>query len=451
MHNTPHRRRRFLRRGSPAFIAVSALGAAALVGVGIAALQLGGSEAALTGDDPAATQFEALQRDLGLSAGEAATLYAQQDEARGVQSELQENLGDAYGGAVFDVETGELRVGVTDAAAMDEVEATGAQAWVMDYGEEALSEAVANLNLVDAEDVTSWYVDLAADEVVIEVPEGRTSAGEALAGTAGVDAAMVRVEETSTQYQTLEADPEDPVDPEDPAEPGETDIVGGLAYITGAAQCSVGFSVDGGFVTAGHCGPAGTQTQGPDGVVEGSIFPGAADMAFVSSDDTPTALVSQHQEGGFLEVTGSEEAPVGSAVCRSGATTGFFCGVIEATDVTVQYPEGTVDGLTATTVCAEPGDSGGPYVSDTQAQGVTSGGAGDCGGGPATTFFQPVNSILAEFGLSLATAADGGAPPEDPAEPEAPEDEAPGEETPGDQLPEAPEDEEGSSGTSTQN
>jgi streptogrisin C len=55
-------------------------------------------------------------------------------------------------------------------------------------------------------------------------------------------------------------------------------------------------------------------------------------------------------------------------------------------------------------VCAEPGDSGGPFVSGTQAQGVTSGGSGDCTSG-GTTFFQPVNPILSDFGLTLKTTA----------------------------------------------
>jgi streptogrisin C len=59
--------------------------------------------------------------------------------------------------------------------------------------------------------------------------------------------------------------------------------------------------------------------------------------------------------------------------------------------------------MTQTTVCAEPGDSGGSFFSGDQAQGVTSGGSGDCRGG-GTTFFQPVNEILQTFGLSLNTA-----------------------------------------------
>jgi streptogrisin C len=54
-------------------------------------------------------------------------------------------------------------------------------------------------------------------------------------------------------------------------------------------------------------------------------------------------------------------------------------------------------------VCAEPGDPGGSFVSGDQAQGVTSGGSGDCSSG-GTTFFQPVNEILSALRLTLVTS-----------------------------------------------
>ncbi|URN13576.1 S1 family peptidase [Streptomyces radiopugnans] len=94
--------------------------------------------------------------------------------------------------------------------------------------------------------------------------------------------------------------------------------------------------------------------------------------------------------------------PVGSSVCRSGSTTGWHCGTIEQHDVTVQYGQGDVHGLTRTTVCAEPGDSGGPYITGDQAQGVTSGGSGNCTTG-GTTFYQPVEPVLEAYGLTLVT------------------------------------------------
>lgn len=102
-------------------------------------------------------------------------------------------------------------------------------------------------------------------------------------------------------------------------------------------------------------------------------------------------------------MTGTEVAPIGASVCRSGATTGFACGEITAIDETVNYGEGRiVRGLTRTSVCAEPGDSGGPFVSGTQAQGVTSGGIGGCASG-GTTFFQPINEAATKLGVTVVT------------------------------------------------
>ena len=86
--------------------------------------------------------------------------------------------------------------------------------------------------------------------------------------------------------------------------------------------------------------------------------------------------------------------------------------MITAKNSTVRYPEGTVSGLTRTTACAEPGDSGGAWISGNQAQGITSGGNGNCTFG-GTTYFQPINPALRAYGLTLTTT---GAPaPSNPA------------------------------------
>ena len=53
-----------------------------------------------------------------------------------------------------------------------------------------------------------------------------------------------------------------------------------------------------------------------------------------------------------------------------------------------------------TTVCAEPGDSGGSLYGGTTALGLTSGGSGNCTTG-GTTFFQPVTEPLSVYGVSV--------------------------------------------------
>jgi streptogrisin C len=138
------------------------------------------------------------------------------------------------------------------------------------------------------------------------------------------------------------------------------------------------------------------------GTFQASSFPGN-DYAWVAVNSgwTPQPWVNNYS-GGNVTVAGSQEAGIGASVCRSGRTTGWRCGVIQAQNVTINYAAGPVYGATQTNACAEPGDSGGSWVSGTEAQGVTSGGSGDCTAG-GETYFQPVNEILSTYGVSLIT------------------------------------------------
>lgn len=104
--------------------------------------------------------------------------------------------------------------------------------------------------------------------------------------------------------------------------------------------------------------------------------------------------------GGPTPFHGSTEAPVGSAVCLAGLSTGYHCGTITARNVTVAFPTGTVTGLARTTVCTEPGDAAATFVSNGQAQGVLIGASGNCTSG-GTSFFAPINPILAAHALHL--------------------------------------------------
>ncbi|HEU5270682.1 MAG TPA: S1 family peptidase, partial [Jatrophihabitans sp.] len=85
---------------------------------------------------------------------------------------------------------------------------------------------------------------------------------------------------------------------------------------------------------------------------------------------------------------------------RSGRTTGWRCGTIQAKNVTVNYAQGAVYGMTQSNACAEGGDSGGPLFNGTIALGLTSGGSGNCSSG-GTTFFQPVTEALSAYGVSV--------------------------------------------------
>ena len=376
---------------------VSAIGTGALaLGMAIAVAPSAGASplpAEPVTDDTATTMQEALERDFGLTPFGAEELLQAQAEAFEVDAEATEAAGDHYAGSLFDTDTHELTVLLTDAEVATAVEATGAETSVVSYGTEGLAEVIDDLDEAGAPSgVVGWYPDVESDTVVIETTD--LAEAESLVESANVDASAVEIEETDETPQLY------------------ADIVGGDAYYMGGGRCSIGFAAtdssgNDGFVTAGHCGTVGTSAQSEDGsgsgVFDQSIFPGN-DAAFVSatSNWTVTNLVNTY-DGGTQEVSGSSQAPVGSAICRSGSTTGWHCGSIEARGQTVSYPEGTVQELTRTNVCAEPGDSGGSFISGDQAQGVTSGGSGNCSSG-GTTYYQEVTPMLNTWNLTLVTS-----------------------------------------------
>lgn len=174
------------------------------------------------------------------------------------------------------------------------------------------------------------------------------------------------------------------------------------------SRCTAGFAAtasSGGYLIAGAaCGkPGDTVSSGGRlvGVVSATQFPPDGAIVIRVTDTTGWRLVgSIPPADGKMTITGSAEAPVGASVCRYGRTTGWRCGVIQAKNQTISFPEGTLHGLTRTSICAEPGDGGGPFVSGTQAQGVLIGGSGDCASG-GTSYFLPVNPVLAAYGLTI--------------------------------------------------
>ncbi|MFI6428009.1 S1 family peptidase [Promicromonospora sp. NPDC050880] len=326
----------------------------------------------------------AMERDLGLSAAEAVDRLAVQETLADTQHSLEKSLGASYGGAWVEGADA-LHVAVTDAAEAATVRAAGATPVTVDNSLTALDAWTADLDgALSSSDVTSYHVDVETNEIVVDVVEGATADVAAAVAEAGVPASAVSLTEATERPRTF------------------ADVIGGEAYfIDGSARCSVGFAVTGGFVSAGHCGSVGSTASEPSGTFEVSEFPGS-DYSYVSVDsDTPVGVVDDWN-GGTVAVEGSTPAAVGASVCRSGSTTGWHCGTIEALNATVNYAEGTVTGLIQTDVCAEPGDSGGSLLAGSQAQGMTSGGSGNCSSG-GQTFFQPVGEALSAAGVDLLT------------------------------------------------
>ncbi|MGW6917211.1 carbohydrate-binding protein [Kitasatospora sp. NPDC054939] len=344
----------------------------------------------------------AMQRDLGLTAGQARARLVNEAEAGARAAGLQQRLAGFAGAWVDGADSGTLTVATTRAGEAAAIRAAGARAAVVPHALSALDTAKAALDRAAAASPPTgspvWYVDVRTNALTVEATSA--AAAERLAAAAGVDRALVKVVTVTEAPRPLH------------------DIRGGDAYyMNGSGRCSVGFAVTRGttqgFATAGHCGRPGTTTTGFNQVAQGSFqasqFPGS-DMAWVATNANWTATPYVKGSGGAnVQVAGSVLQPVGSSVCRSGSTTGWHCGTVQQHNTSVTYQEGTVSGVTRTTVCAEPGDSGGSYISGSQAQGVTSGGSGTCSSG-GTTYFQPLNPILQGYGLTLKTGDAGPGP-----------------------------------------
>lgn len=338
----------------------------------------------------------AMKRDLGLDAMQATARVAREVAASEVIEQLRTSTGASFAGAWI-AEDGTTVVGITDAALAGEVTAAGATPTILANSLSKLQDAKAALDnqdiskaktLVADSGIAAYYVDVAANKLVFEALSGSTAHAEALAAQVGLAASEFEVRTVESMPTTLAT------------------VRGGDAYIINqAARCSIGFAVTTGFVSAGHCGTVGssaTTSSGASlGTFSGSVFPGSADMSYIRTVSGTTLSGTINGYGSAdLPVSGSTAAAVGSSICRSGSTSGVHCGTVRALGATVTYAEGRVTGLTQTSVCAEPGDSGGSYYTGAQAQGVTSGGSGDCTVG-GTTYFQPVNEILSTYGLTL--------------------------------------------------
>ncbi|GAB2967993.1 S1 family peptidase [Saccharothrix stipae] len=334
---------------------------------------------------------EAMKRDFGLTAEGVQTRLAQEEKARGAEVVARKLYGSAYAGSWFDPATGKLAVAVAGDAAVDK---TGLDVTVVPVAH-SYAQLDAAKTALDRQagkaaptGVNGWYVDVRTNAVVVTVNRNK------------VDAAVgTFLDEAKALHRAVR------VVEEDHSPVPYADVVGGWPYwINNAGRCSIGFAVYGGFVTAGHCGTPGAQATDQNGALygyfAGSTFP-YYDYAWVRTGAGVNLWgYMEGYNGYWYYVRGSAQVPVGSGVCRSGSTTGMWCNYIQARNQTVNYPQGVVYNLTRTNVCAQPGDSGGSWLSSNQAQGVTSGGSGNCSTG-GTTYYQEVNPILAAYGLSL--------------------------------------------------
>ncbi|MES4906923.1 MULTISPECIES: S1 family peptidase [unclassified Streptomyces] len=310
-------------------------------------------------------------------------------EAGQTAAALIADLKDGAAGAYYDAEARKLVVNVLDRAAADQVREAGAEARVVKYSLAQLGAARAVLKDKATIPGTSWSVDPRTDKVVV---------------TADSTVGGARLDRLNKVADGLG----DKVEVRRSAGTFRTFIAGGDPIWGQGGRCSLGFNVVKGgepyFLTAGHCTEAissWSESQGgPEiGKNAGSSFPGN-DYGLVKYTGDTEHPSEVNLYGGTQAITKAGEATVGQKVRRSGSTTQVHDGEVTGLDATVNYQEGTVEGLIQTTVCAEPGDSGGSLFAGDTALGLTSGGSGDCSSG-GETFFQPVPEALEALGAEI--------------------------------------------------
>ncbi|MEU8548981.1 S1 family peptidase [Streptomyces roseoverticillatus] len=312
-----------------------------------------------------------------LSASEATTLASQ--------------LTKGTAGSYYDAKARKLVVNVLDETGAMAARAKGVETRLVKHSLAELNSARQTLKDRATIPGTSWSLDPKSNKVVVTAD--RTVKGAKLHQLTAVVKSLgdkAEIRHSRGEFKKLSAN--------------------GDAIWDNDGQCSLGFNVvkDGHpyFLTAGHCGKAGTTWSdekggSPIGTTEDSQYPGN-DYAIVKyTGNTPHPSEVNLYNGSYQKITKAGEATVGQKVFRSGSTTQVHDGKVTGLDETVNYVDGdTVEGLIKTTVCAEPGDSGGALYDRETALGLTSGGSGDCSSG-GETFFQPVPEALKAYGAQI--------------------------------------------------
>ena len=304
---------------------------------------------------------------------------------------LQKDLGeDRTAGIYVDHDSGNMVVTVTDEKAADRVRDAGGIAKLVKRSEHQLEKVTALLAKKAKIAGTSWGINPKTNKVDVTYDttvnlEERTKLKDVIdeAGEAAVD-----TEKTGLLRPF---------------------IAGGDAILGASSRCSLGFNVLRGgvrhFLTAGHCGKTIATWSTPSASTIGFSFP-SDDYALVTyTGSTATAPVTATgnvdlYNGTFQEISSAANAVVGQTAKKSGSTTHVSTGSVQGLNQTVNYPQGTVSGLIRTSVCAQPGDSGGALFAGTVALGLVSGGSGSCSTG-GTVYYQPIGEVLSKYGATI--------------------------------------------------
>jgi streptogrisin C len=384
------------------------------------------TETAPTPDPAVLAEVEALY---GISEDAAVSRLAKEFAAAETARYIEGRNLSNYVGSWFDPVSMSLMVATTDAADSSAIRRAGAAPVVVTHSLADLEAAQARLNelLATSASLRTVSIDVPTNALVV----GATDVTEAarLIGDAQLDV-EVRVElvpDTDNGFSSnlLGADrtrnftwPLDSHGQKSPCSVGASaEKVNGATYTAG-------------YATAGHCGQTGNSIVANDGVtsvgtVMQSTYNYTTGTATNNEDggwvQTLATWTTQPQINGYtsgvLNVSGTWAgllfAPVGTTVCRYGATSGGpHCGQITSRTATYS-PTSSItlyNMIKVHSMCVEPGDSGGPLVmTGNQVQGTVTGSLNpqDCSI-PYSTFdvyFQPIGTTLARAQTSLSVPA----------------------------------------------
>ena len=341
-------------------------------------------------------RLKAMVRDLKITKKQAQNRIKVEKRATKLEKKLKKKLGKRYAGLWVSKNGKKIVVGVTTKKAAKTVRKAGATPKLVKRNLTALNKQSSKLRGTKAssrKNVSAWWTDPTTNKLVIQAKSKR--AAERAIKAAGLSADSVAIEVSDVEYTPYR------------------DYWGGDP-LTG---CTIAFAVHGGFLTAGHCVPSGAGAGHPlntnlngtrIGTVRAHQFGGGIDAAWATNEGgwNGAARVTHWNGGGGVDIKGSNEAPIGGHMCKSGMTTKWTCGYLQQKNITVNYNNGANPVVAhRASFCSGAGDSGGAVVWNDQAQGILSGGGG--GGNDCFTVYQPLNPILQKWNLTLTTAGNG--------------------------------------------
>ncbi|MEV1155122.1 S1 family peptidase [Micromonospora chokoriensis] len=330
---------------------------------------------------------EAIAEQRGISRDAAEKLLSAENANVRLANRLTTELGASSGGAYLS--NGDLVVTVTDAAAAAKVTAAGAKARRVARGERQLQTIQRTLEAAASEPNTTWGVDPQTNQVVVSLPAAgaKNAVQRSVARTFG---AAVRFETSDGQIQPNV----------------------GISSADALGGCSVGFTAtDFTFnyiITAGHCTrgfPHWTLPNGQDvGPSLESNYPeNDFGLIWMNGPSVWATGVINLWNNMSRSIHGWATAVSGLSVCNSGKTTGFRCGSVLRTNVTVNGAGGTVRQMVETNICTLGGDSGGPLFATNTAYGLNSHAnrnGSQCNSSPRT-WHQPVGEAINTYGVVI--------------------------------------------------